>query len=57
MTRKNTTKGWFPKEATTSSPPKEVHADSSPPEEVQVDSSPPRVVKKDVCKLTPKKKI
>jgi hypothetical protein len=62
---KNTTKGWFPKEASTlvplqsstSSPTDNVGA-SAPPEEDIVPSSPPRVQKKAVGKkLTPKKRI
>jgi hypothetical protein len=46
--RKNTTKGWFPKEASTSSPP--------PPPTSQNDApSPPRLQRRAVRKLTPKK--
>jgi hypothetical protein len=63
--RKNTTKGWFPKEAPTydptenvcaSSPPREdVGASSAPHEDVATSSppSPPRILKKAVHKMTP----
>jgi hypothetical protein len=63
--RKNTTKGWFPKEASTSkpkpldtSPPTQDVDASSPPFEDVGASSPPRIQKHAVLKkLTPKKKI
>jgi hypothetical protein len=63
--RKNTTKGWFPKEASTSAsqPPDtspltlDVDASSPPFEDVGA-SSPPRIQKHAVLKKrTPKKKI
>jgi hypothetical protein len=55
--RKNTTKGWFPKEASTSAPlqsstssPTDNVGASAPPEEDIGPSSPPRVQKKAVGK-------
>jgi hypothetical protein len=62
---KNTTKGWFPKEASTSAPlqsptssPTDNVGASAPPEEDIGPLSPPRVQKKAVGKkLTPKKRI
>jgi hypothetical protein len=63
---KNTTKGWFPKNVGTSSspedgvgtssPPVDGVGTSSPPEYMVGTSSPPRVTKRDVRKMTPKKK-
>jgi hypothetical protein len=63
--RKNITKGWFLKEASTStpkpldtSPPTQDVDASSPPFEDVGASSPPRIQKHAVLKkLTPKKKI
>jgi hypothetical protein len=53
---KNTIKGWFSKEATTSSPPHEDVVAPSPPHEDDVPSSPPSVQKRAVHKMTPRKK-
>jgi hypothetical protein len=52
--RKNTTKGWFSKEASTSVPPT---SSTSPPHDNVGASLPPRVPKKVVRKMTTKKKI
>jgi hypothetical protein len=69
--RKNTTKGWFPKEtpnenvASSSAPVEDVAASSAPPEDVAASSalpedvapsSPSRIQKKVVRLMAPKKK-
>jgi hypothetical protein len=57
--RKNTTKGWFPKDVGAASPPDQDVGASSPPDQ-DVGASPPpsptRIHKKAVRKMTPKKK-
>jgi hypothetical protein len=56
--RKNTTKGWFPKNVADSSPPEDVAGSSSPPEDVVGSSSSPRVQEKKVVrKITSEKKM
>jgi hypothetical protein len=56
--RKNTIKGWFPKNVADSSPPEDVAGSSSPPKDVVGSSSPPGVQeKKTVRKMTLKKKM